>query len=323
MVSPKQIYSGQDLAFIIPTKDRPIKIRAVLDSIVQQTIKCGRILVIDGGQSVKEIVMSFSCTLPVEYYACHPPGQIRQKKMGINLLDDRTPLVGFLDDDIVLEPQAIERLLSFWNKCEPEAAGVSFNIINGAPQPKSWLRNFFDLSVAEPGRVLRSGMATSNCQVTHNIRAQWVCGGATIWKQQILKDFPYREIASRWAITEDLIYSYPIGKRFPLYVCADAKVRHEHVIDYVAKMKHFYCGYTYTIWCFYFVESNPEFSRMFFLLTMLMGIVSRLIIGIFTFQMRHLEFSLGQLKGVIMGLVAISRAQDLSVLLNEVANAQQ
>ena len=80
-IEKRRIYSGKDLAILVPTKDRLEKIHNLLESIAKQTIPCGRIIVVDSGESVKDVVMHFSDRLPVEYYECYPPGQIRQGKM--------------------------------------------------------------------------------------------------------------------------------------------------------------------------------------------------------------------------------------------------
>ena len=86
MNNVKQLYAGNDIAFIIPTKDRPEKLKNLLNSIAGQDEMCGRIIVVDGGHSVKEVVMGFSDSLPIEYHECRPPGQIRQRNLGISKL---------------------------------------------------------------------------------------------------------------------------------------------------------------------------------------------------------------------------------------------
>ncbi len=317
MEKPIQIYNGQDVALIIPTKDRPGKVKNILESISSQTLPCGRLIVVDGGQSVKDMVVSFSDRLPIEYYECHPPGQIRQRNMAISLLDDRTPLVGFLDDDIVLEPQALESMITFWNNCESATAGVSFNIVNNPSYRHSWMRAIIGMSSSQQGRVLRSGYNVATTPVDIDLRAQWLCGGATVWRQEILKKFINKEVCSRWAICEDVIFSYPIGKEFSLYVCADAKVRHEHVYDHTKKMKHRYYGRTVTLWRLYFVESHAELSRMFFLWMLLGQITARCISGIISFRISDIQYAVGQIEGAMMGLTALFRGLNLLSLLNE------
>ena len=323
MNMPRAFYSASDLAFIIPTKDRPQKLKNLLESFATQTVSCGRLIIIDGGHSVENLVMSYSGKLPVEYYECRPPGQIRQKNMGISLLDEKTPLVGFLDDDIVLEPYALKAIISFWNSCGANTAGISFNIINVPAQRHFLLGSIFGLSVPEPGRVLRSGITTANYPAQTNLRTQWLCGGATIWKQDILKAFSHNEIQGRWAIAEDLIFSYPVGKRFSLYVCADARVRHEHVMDYVSKMKHRFHGRTQTIWWLYFVELNDDLSRTRFFFALFVRIIGRLMRGMLTFRIEHLEFVLGQVEGAIKGLKSILYHGDLVSLMAEEEDAKK
>lgn len=321
MVDKQPIYTGKDLVIVVPTKDRPEKIHNLLESIANQTTSCGRIIVVDGGYSVKDRVMSFSDRLPVEYFECRPPGQIRQRNMALSKIDERTPLVIYFDDDIVLMPNAFDKMINFWNTCEPETAGVSFNIINAKPDRHSWLKKFIGLSGPEQGRVLRSGRSTPILSVTVDLPTQWLCGGATVWKQDILKKNVNKDRYAKWAIAEDLLFSYPIGKLYPLYVCADAQVRHEHVYDHKIKMKYKYYGRTETLWLFYFVESHKELSRMFFLWMQLATIFARFVMGVASFQSRHFQFAIGQIEGVVTGLITLIRGRDLAALLDETMTA--
>jgi glycosyltransferase involved in cell wall biosynthesis len=297
MNMPRAFYSASDLAFIIPTKDRPLKLKNLLESLATQIVSCGRLIIIDGGRSVRNLVMGFADRLPVEYYECHPPGQLRQKIFGISLLNDITPLVGFLDDDIVLELDALETMIEFWNRCEINTARVSFNIANTPPERRSLLEIILGLSSSEPGRVLRSGLATSNYPALKDLRTQWLCGGATVWRREILQKHSHQEISSRWAIAEDLIFSYPIGKIYPLYICAGAQVRHEHAMDYVSKRKHRYHGRVQTLWIYYFVTHNEGLSAVLFFWTTLVRIIGKIFSGLLMRQADKLEFAFGQCEG--------------------------
>jgi glycosyltransferase involved in cell wall biosynthesis len=310
-------FSGEKVAFVIPTKDRPEKVREVLTSLALQTIRCHRVIVVNGGRSVKDIVLSFSSSLPVEYYECSPPGQIRQRNLAISLLDERTPLVGLLDDDIVLEPGALESMIAFWNSCEPETAGVSFNIINLPPYQHSWLRALIGMSDPQQGQILRSGYNTSISPVENNLKSQWLCGGATIWRQEILKSFSHKEINTRWAICEDIIFSYPIGKHFPLYVCAGARVKHEHPQDHTTKTRHRYAGRAATLWRFHFVESHPELSRSHFLWMIFGQIVARSLVGLLSLKTGPMKYAFGQFEGVFKGLRALRKNVGIQSILNE------
>lgn len=318
----RQTYYSRDLAILVPTKDRPHKLLSLLESLAQQTAPCGRIIVIDGGESVRDTVMSFADRLLVEHYACDPPGQIRQRNLGIALLDERTPLVGTLDDDIVMLPTAVEDMIHFWNRCDRDTAGVSFNIINLPKAPHSWITGIFGLTAAEQGRVLRSGRNTPILSVPSDLRTQWLCGGATVWKPHILRKFSNLERHTQWAMAEDLLFSYPIGKLYPLFVCADAKVRHEHVFDQIIPMKYKYFGRAETLWCFAFVESHDELSRTSFLWMQFGTVMARLLRGTVSLEARHIQFAFGHIEGVLSGLAALLRGSDVASLLSETLAAK-
>lgn len=256
-------YAGTDLAFLIPTKDRPESIEILLASLVRQTIACGRVIVVDGGESIEKLVTGYRDRLPAEYYACRPPGQIRQRNLGIRKLDDRTLLVGLLDDELVLDPDALEKMIRFWNEIDTGTAGVGFNIIDAPPYRASWFGRLFLMNAPEPGRVLRSGYNSRIDNVDTNIRTQWLGGGYTVWKREILRKYPQQDLATRWAIGEDLRFSYPVGKIYPLYVCASAKVRHPSVVDQASERSvHRYRGRKASLAYYYFVASHPELSRI-------------------------------------------------------------
>lgn len=300
-------YAAQQLAILVPTKDRPVKLRNLLESLAAQTEPPGRIIIIDGGVSVQPVVDAFAGRLPVERHACLPPSQIRQRNMGIALLDARTPLAASLDDDIVLEPEAVAHMIAHWNRVEPGTAAISFNITNTPPEPTTWLRKMFGMAGTRPGQVLKSGMPTSNCQVTADARVEWVCGGATVWRTEVLQTHPHTPLPAKWAIAEDVVYSYPIGRTLPLYVCAGARVRHEHVFDYSVKQPHHFHGLTQTLWLYHFVESNPTLSIPSLTMNVVASAVGRVLKGAATADTRLLSFAAGQMRA--LAKVAAARAR--------------
>ena len=194
---------------------------------------------------------------------------------------------------------------------------MSFNIVNMPAERHTWLTGFIGLTGPKPGRVLPSGRNTAILSVTEDVPAQWLCGGATVWRQVILREFNNRERYARWAMAEDLLFSYPIGKLYPMFVCAAAHVRHEHVFDHNIRMKYRYYGRTETLWRFAFVESHPELSRAAFLWLQVSTIVGRLGIGTLRGQWRQFQFAFGQIEGVCAGFLSLLRGRDVGALLVE------
>ncbi|MEW6219283.1 MAG: glycosyltransferase [Thermodesulfobacteriota bacterium] len=317
MSEKRRPYTGQDLAFIVPTKDRPQKMRNLLESLVAQQVACARIIVVASGKSIEGLVLSFTDRLPVEYYHCDPPGQIRQRNLGISKLDDRTSLVGSLDDDVVLEEGALAAMLDFWNRCEPETAGVSFNVITNPRYQYSWTKALIGMSSRRQGVVLPSGYNTAISPVESDLRSQWLCGGATVWRQEILTRYTNREVSSRWAIGEDVMFSYPIGKTYPLYVCAAARLRHEHVYDHVSSHKERYYGRTVTLWRLHFAHANEDLSTLACIWMLLGQVLLRLTYGLAYRESAHIHYAAGQLEGLKTGLGALLRKVDLVEVVRE------
>ena len=316
-------YRGVEMAVVVPTKDRPEKLRNLLDSLAKQDTRIGRVIIVDGSESAEPVVRDFEGTLGIEYYRFRPPGQLTQRDFGLSKLGESERLVALLDDDIVLEPGAVHHMLEMWNRVEPRTAGICFNIVNGKPESFSWPRYFLGLTTSEPGRVLRSGMTTSNTHAEQDSRTQWLPGGATVWQRALLKQRMHQEITCRWAIAEDLIFSYPIGKVRPLYVCASARVRHEHDFDYNVSRPHKYHGRTQTLWLFYFVKSNPDLSALLCLWTLGVRVGGHVSRSLVSGETRHLQFALGQVSAVAAILRQRLLGRPFVDLLREPAASQE
>ena len=255
----RNAYTGRELAWLIPTKDRPGHVQTLLESLAAQTRPSGRVVIVASGASVEDVVMRFRPRLPVAYFHSEP-GQIRQRNLGLAQLDDSTALVGFLDDDLVLEPDALEKMIEFWNASDPDTAGVGLNLVN-APSPPSRFARLV-MGSQEPGRVLRSGYNTRIDALETDIRSQWLGGGYTVWKRSILEEYRQPELKTRWAIGEDIRFSYPIGKLHPLYVCAAAKARLTPTFDqFPPHAVHRLRGRKGSLAAFYFASLHPELSR--------------------------------------------------------------
>ena len=227
----RHTYTSDELAIVVPTKDRPDSVRALLESLSAQTSRPSQVILVDGGDSVEAMVMSFAQEIPVEYAGCHPPGQIKQRKLGLGMLGDRIKLVAFLDDKVVLDRDALEEMLACWNRVEPETAGVGFNITNGSPNEYSRCYKYFFVSSGKPGTVSLSGSNAVFFNIAEDMRTQWLGGGYAVWKKDVLDAFPQQEVDTRWAAGEDLRFSYPIGRRYPLWACSRAKCKNVPILD--------------------------------------------------------------------------------------------
>jgi glycosyltransferase involved in cell wall biosynthesis len=310
-------YTGRDLAWLIPTKDRPEHVRTLLQSLARQTTPCGRVIVVATGGSVEDVVLGFRDVLPVEYFHSEQPGQIRQRNLGISKLDDRTPLVGFLDDDLDLDADALERMIEFWNRSEPDTAGVGFNIVNAAAYAPTRLQRLL-MPRPQPGRVTRSGYNTRIDAIDRDMRTEWLGGGYTVWKREILEKYRQPELKTRWAIGEDIRFSYPVGKRHPLYVCAAAKVRLVPTFDQVPPHAvHRYRGRKGALAAYYFATLHPELSRAACLGLLAGKSVHQGLTGLLRGDRALLQNALGQASAIGTCVLSLVGAADVRAALED------
>jgi glycosyltransferase involved in cell wall biosynthesis len=308
-------YRTQDLAILIPSKDRPKEVERLLQSIVSLDCIVGRVIIVASGQDIQEVMMKFKTLLPLEYYRSEP-GQIKQRNLGIAQLDEKTRLVATMNDDVMFHKDTVSKMIAFWNSVEPETAGVGFNIVNRKAHHHSWLKGFFGVSVPEPGRVLKSGINTPITNVKESIRSEWLNGGATVWRQEILKTHPHREIQSRWAIYEDLIFSYPLGRKHPLYVCHGAQVKMKDVAMQNETPKLYeYQGKSQFLWGLYFVLNNNNLSVTDYLLYKLMQLSTTTMKGLIFRDYRKLHWAAGILSATYLSFGLFSKKNNIVNIL--------
>jgi len=261
-------------------------------------------------------VSEFKDHLTISYYRCIPPGQIRQRNLGISNLRNQEDLVGFLDDDLVLEPDAIEAMIDCWNRVEPDTAGIGFNIINAGRHQYSHLMGIMLADSRKHGAVIISGSNSGIHGLTFDTRSQWLGGGYTIWRKEILEIYPNEYMPTKWAIGEDLNYSYPIGQKYPLYVCAGAKVRHEHVYDQAPPDSvHRYRGRQVTLARTRFVLKNRNLSKVACLWMLASLAMATLVLNIYRQDRSGIKNALGQIEGVIYSVMAVIWQVDIDRLM--------
>ncbi len=214
------------IAYVVPTKDRPDDMRKLLKSLTEQTRMPDQIIIVDGSDDPIEALCTDS-DLALDYVRVRPPSLAAQRNAGMAALRDDITIAGYLDDDLVLEPDATEKMVAFWEAAETPPGGVSFSIIN-QPEARNgkWLHRLLGMQHQEPGRVLATGFASDIPYVTETIRTDWLYGGATIWSRDAIERFSYDEWYVGHGFLEDVDYSYRVSRQWPLYVCAASKVWH-------------------------------------------------------------------------------------------------
>jgi glycosyltransferase involved in cell wall biosynthesis len=226
------------IGFVIPTRNRRRELARLLESLALQSCVKSRVVVVASGGDVRDLIGLYQERLNISHVFSDVPGQIYQRNIGISILiSGGYDYIGFLDDDVALADGAIDALNRMIRKKIDAGEwnfGVGLNILN-YPGIKAnryyWLQRVLDRVGKSPGSITRSGMNTAIANIEQDIKTSWLGGGYTVWAASILLQFPQQPCKESYAGAEDLLFSYPIGKSYGLYVCAEAGIFIEENID--------------------------------------------------------------------------------------------
>jgi GT2 family glycosyltransferase len=214
------------IALVVPTKDRPEDLGKLLASLAAQTRRPEQLIVVDGSDPPIKGVCDAARGLAVDYVRVFPPSLAAQRNAGMRQLRAGITHAGYLDDDIVLEPDAIEQMLRFWERVDPAVGGVGFNITNRPHIRGMWLKRLFLIEDEVPGRMLRSGCAASFPAREGDLETDWLSGGATVGRRDVIERFAYDDWFSGTGLLEDVDYSFNVRGTWRLAVAGGAKLAH-------------------------------------------------------------------------------------------------
>ena len=256
-----------EVAVLIPTRNRPEKVVKLLDSLMSSSIKPSQIIIVASGEDIKHYIKRFEGYFEITYKHTEISGQMAQKKIGITLLNEKNNWCLFLDDDLVVDPTAIERALEEVNsRVQERVLGVGFSLpMTSRAQSASGFTlrvgNLFGIHTNSPGKVLRNGHATSYLQMEEVTNTEWL-NGASMWQKSVLKSYGNGVPSTKYAACEDLIFSYPLHKIGQLIFVPQAKLAFQ---DYeLSDFNSLTIFESASYWRYYFVSQNGLSRIAFF-----------------------------------------------------------
>jgi glycosyltransferase involved in cell wall biosynthesis len=219
------------IAFVVPTKDRKPDLRVMLGSLEKQTRLPDQIIVVDGSKIPVEHVTHEFPSIKIDYVRVFPPSLSAQRNAGMDKLNNEINLAGYLDDDLELESDAVEKMLYFWDNTSKEYGGATFAITNSSEPKGTSIKQYLGLDSVDRGKVLSTGWTSMLGNPTKNIEVEWLCGGATVWRKEIIESYKYDNWFQGTGFMEDVDFSYTVGEKYKLMLISDAKTaHHQHPI---------------------------------------------------------------------------------------------
>ena len=290
------------LAFVIPTKDRGEDLRRMLRSLVAQTRLPDQVIVVDGsGVEVSWCVAEFS-ELKIDYVRLLPPSLSAQRNAGMAMLRAEITHAGYLDDDVVLEINAVFEMASFWGGAGSEVGGAAFNVVNDAGSIPSALMQRTGVWSVGVGSVAPSGLVCEVGRVNIDIESDWLCGGATVWRREVIETYSYDNWFQGTGFMEDVDYSYGVRERYRLFVLAAARLA--HFTPPVRPDRQFLFGKWQVVNRMYIVRKYRHRGLSLHKAwgVSLILLVANSVRGIFNRQPGLLDRSMGNLAGIVSEL---------------------
>lgn len=225
------------ISAIVPTIGRPESLARLLDSLAMQSCGLHEVIVADGsGDAATASVLRdprwAAAGLAVRSVEVQPPHAVRQRAAAIAASSG--DLLLLLDDDVALEPQCVEQLLSCV-KPGVVAASADFNNQSWPEPTAAWrfyLRRILGLQDgAWQGRVVGPLLRFGFSPVPAEPRPiEWLASGNTLLRRSAydaaggFSDF----FLHRSTINEDVDLGLRVGRLGTIMFCPGARLAHYH-----------------------------------------------------------------------------------------------
>ena len=177
------------LSIIIPTKDRPYKVKRLLNQLYKNKFFFNEILVIDSSNlnnKKKLIFIIKQAELNIKLINSRPSISLQRNK-GLKNMKKNNKFFMFLDDDIVFKKNSFVEMKKFIKKNEKLYIGYGFNLISKIDYGflESIKRNKFieklGIYNANIGKIVPSGWQTKINNVKKNQEVEWLSTQAGIY----------------------------------------------------------------------------------------------------------------------------------------------
>jgi GT2 family glycosyltransferase len=209
-------------------------------------------------------------------------------------------VVIFFDDDIILEPHALSNMVKFWRAAPEDVGGAAFNLMNEKYKRPAIMEKIFMVNSDTPLSILKSGFQGKASCLANTGQVSWLIGCAMSWRKDVFKDFIFDERFSGYARYEEVDFSYRVGKKYKLFVVADAGIRHYVKPENVDTS--FSLGKMELLNRLYLVHKNVDLSVGLCCWSLFGIFLNNIIKGIVFFDKRSFRRAMGNTAGLAQAI---------------------
>ena len=222
-------------SIVIATFERPAEMRVTLESITTQTLQPQSVIIVDSSkdEETRAVVDSFATRLPLRYERAIRPSAAVQRNQGATHVE--TPLVAFLDDDVLVRPGTFAAIVSaFENDPEGRIGGVAGRIEGMEHRPPRgllWLFYRMQAGYSHPTYGAKLFGAAINCLPTYGeddpelIPSEWLNSTCVFYRTEVFRREKFPEFEG-YSFMEDVHLSARVGRTHQLFFHRTATFEH-------------------------------------------------------------------------------------------------
>jgi GT2 family glycosyltransferase len=195
----------------------------MLTSLAEQSVQPGRLLVVDASpdREARDLCEQGLVGLrsKLQWLPAREPGAAKQRNQAVEAVTE--PFVWFVDDDVILHPNCLQRL-SAALQAQPRLGGVNAFITNQGYHPPGFMtRQLWRLMGCLPhptpsGRVIGPAinlLPDDRPELPEIVPVEWLNTTCTMYRSAALPDPPFDAFFEGYSLMEDLALSLNVAKR--------------------------------------------------------------------------------------------------------------
>jgi len=226
------------VAVVIPTRDRPTALRRTLQSLAEQSAQPAELSIVDASTNGSTRSLCEEESIPklrsaVSWWRADLAGAASQRNQGVRSCSQ--PVIGFMDDDILFEPDCFVRL---WRALQSDdrIGGVNAMITNQCYQPPGRISQIvFRLldnrpPSSYPGGVLGPAvnlLPQDREDLPEVVPVEWLNTTCTLYRREALPDPPFPDHFKGYSLMEDVSLSLIIGRCWKFANARTARIYHD------------------------------------------------------------------------------------------------
>ena len=209
---------------VIPTRNRPDDLLNILKCLSNQSIKIGKVVIVDSSDEHTSIDVSAFPDLSVHVIKTEIRSAAEQRNIGKEYLGNSSKYIAFLDDDVSVDREYLARLVNLITlKKAVGVSGVAINLFSDERRQlphglSGLLHRGFLLDSNKDGALLPSGINIPIRKTSdENYEVDWLIG-CSLWDSHQVAELYFERDFSGQSLGEDVIFSVRARKKGSLYV---------------------------------------------------------------------------------------------------------